>query len=393
MSSLAEKYPNLLDEWDTEQNSSLDPEKITSGSNLKVWWKCQCGTQWQAVVKKRTAGGSNCPSCKKSKVKTGESLEEKNPEIAKEWDYSKNINLSPKDFTASSHREVWWKCNQGHEWSQPIHKRTYTNQKCVSCSKNGHLENNSLLARCPELADEWNYDKNDDLTPDQVSFCTNDKVWWICAKNHEWRAIVNSRVRGRGCPYCSGHKATDQNNLALKHPEILEEWNYARNNIDPDSVTPQSHQSVWWICKFGHEWVMPVWCKVDDRSCPICSKSAKLRFEWLQKISEKEKIHILHQENSEPQIITVGEEEILVDGFCKKNKTVYFYYNCYLNGHPDRVCSNQKPTNPFSVNSRIGEYNFKLYVNLLEKESLLLEAGYRVESVWDCQYKKNRSNY
>ena len=36
---------------------------------------------------------------------------------------------------------------------------------------------------------------------------SHKKVWWKCSKGHEWQAVVASRNRGSGCPYCSGRKA------------------------------------------------------------------------------------------------------------------------------------------------------------------------------------------
>ena len=36
-------------------------------------------------------------------------------------------------------------------------------------------ENNKL-----ELLDEWNYEKNGDLTPDNITKGSNRQVWWKC---------------------------------------------------------------------------------------------------------------------------------------------------------------------------------------------------------------------
>lgn len=61
--SLADNYPELLNEWDYEQNKDLNPSQVLSKSNKKVWWKCaKCGREWQAKISKR-ANGENCPYC------------------------------------------------------------------------------------------------------------------------------------------------------------------------------------------------------------------------------------------------------------------------------------------------------------------------------------------
>ena len=45
--SLATVHPELVAEW-SEKNLPLTPDKITFGSNKRVWWKGSCGHEWQA---------------------------------------------------------------------------------------------------------------------------------------------------------------------------------------------------------------------------------------------------------------------------------------------------------------------------------------------------------
>ena len=34
------------------------------------------------------------------------------------------------------------------------------------------------------------------------------RVWWLCPAGHEWQALVRSRTRASGCPYCAGRLPT-----------------------------------------------------------------------------------------------------------------------------------------------------------------------------------------
>ena len=80
-------------------------------------------------------------------------------------------------------------------------------RKCPYCSRNKVLSGyNDLLTLNPILSTEWDYRKNVELRPEQVAPNSNKKVWWKCDKGHEWQAIINSRNKGNGCPYCSGRK-------------------------------------------------------------------------------------------------------------------------------------------------------------------------------------------
>ena len=65
----------------------------------------------------------------------------------------------------------------------------------------------NLTTTHPELIKEWHPTKNGELTPQQLTFGSNKKVWWICEHGHEWEVSPNGRTsRPTGCPYCSGRK-------------------------------------------------------------------------------------------------------------------------------------------------------------------------------------------
>ena len=63
--------------------------------------------------------------------------------------------------------------------------------------------NNSLAKVHPELVSEWS-EKNLTLTPGDITFGSNKKVWWRSACGHEWQASVKARSNGEKCPICSG---------------------------------------------------------------------------------------------------------------------------------------------------------------------------------------------
>ena len=125
-----------------------------------------------------------------------------NPEIAKEWNYEKNGNLKPEHFASNSNKKVWWKCNKGHEWQAKIDSRTRGNG-CPYCSGKYTVKGeNDLQTLNPVLAKEWNYEKNDGLSPADVTPNSHKTVWWKCSEGHEWQAAIGNRHRGNGCPKC-----------------------------------------------------------------------------------------------------------------------------------------------------------------------------------------------
>ena len=39
---------------------------------------------------------------------------------------------------------------------------------------------NDFVSVYPELLVEWNYEKNGDMKPNNVSYASNKKAWWKC---------------------------------------------------------------------------------------------------------------------------------------------------------------------------------------------------------------------
>lgn len=97
------------------------------------------------------------------------------------------------------------KCNR-YEWQASIVSRNKGNG-CPYCAKRKALKGYSDLQTInPVLANEWNFEKNGNLKPDQFTANSGEKVWWECAKGHEWEARISSRNSGNGCPHCAREK-------------------------------------------------------------------------------------------------------------------------------------------------------------------------------------------
>ena len=103
----------------------------------------------------------------------------------------------------------------------------------------------------PKLASEWNYEKNGNLKPNDVTSCCGKKVWWKCIKGHEWEAKISNRASlKRGCPYCSNQKVLlGYNDLTTTDPIILKYWDKEKNfDIKPENFHRGSNTRVWLKC-------------------------------------------------------------------------------------------------------------------------------------------------
>ena len=205
-SSLLLSNPEISKQWNFDKNGKLSPEVTTAGSRKKVWWKCSNGHEWQATIASRSSG-NGCPYCSGRRATKGKNdLKSINPVLAKEWNYAKNGSISPEDYSANTPKKVWWKCSNGHEWQARISHR-HDGSGCPYCSGRYAVKGESDLQTVnPSLAKEWNYERNNGLTPEDVLPNSNKKVWWKCNEGHEWQATIYNRSNGRGCPECAKQK-------------------------------------------------------------------------------------------------------------------------------------------------------------------------------------------
>jgi len=200
--SLQEAYPDIAAEWDYERNGDLTPSKVTPGSGQKAGWVCKDDPdhRWTAKIYNRT-NGTGCPLCQR-KVDYADSLAALYPDIAAEWDYEKNGDLTPAKVTPGSHQKAGWICKDDpdHRWTATINNRT-KGTGCPLCPRKVDYAD-SLAALYPDIAAEWDYEKNGDLTPSKVTPGSNQKAGWICKDDpeHRWTATVKNRTQGTGCP-------------------------------------------------------------------------------------------------------------------------------------------------------------------------------------------------
>lgn len=401
--SLQIEYPEIAKEWHPSRNGTCLPNMVTPYSGKKVWWLGECGHEWQATVANRSAG-TGCPFCANKRVLTGyNDLAALHPEVAAEWDYERNGELTPNNILAGSHKTVYWKCGKGHSWKATVKDRInghgcpkctqktsfpeqaifyYTQQhfpdvvngdksigveldiyipskkvaieydgywfhksstekdsrKDATCQRkniqlirireqglkntaiaysifrndassnslniaivtlleylgiknpdvcvdrdyigivtqyNTQIHAQSLLVKYPEIAAEWHPTKNGALTPlDITSRSSRARVWWLGRCGHEWQAIVESRTKGAGCPYCSNQKVLiGFNDFATNNPELVQEWHPTKNEgLSPYNIVTGSTRKIWWKCHVcEYEWQnTPRNRGIGGQGCPYC---------------------------------------------------------------------------------------------------------------------------
>ena len=209
--------PALAKEWNYDKNNGLKPTDVLPSSNKKVWWKCGKGHEWQAMIRSRN-DGRGCPYCSGRHAVNGKNdLQTVNPVLATEWNHERNCGLMPMDVLPNSNKKVWWKCSKGHEWQSTVANRNNGNGCPYCLGRYAVKGENDLQTVNPTLAKEWNYEKNDDLKPEEFTANSNKDVWWKCSKGHVWHASIANRSKGNGCPVCNSERKTSFPEYALAY--------------------------------------------------------------------------------------------------------------------------------------------------------------------------------
>jgi hypothetical protein len=111
---------------------------------------------------------------------------------------------------------------------------------------------NNFTVTHPELAKEWDYEKNE-YPPSYYTYGSTTKIHWICPINpcgcHKYEVTINIRTSsGTGCKFCNSGSICPHNNLTTTHPDICKEWDYERNEKGPENYAYGVDVKVFWIC-------------------------------------------------------------------------------------------------------------------------------------------------
>lgn len=289
---LATIRPELAAQWHPTKNGHLKPQDVLPRSNQYVWWIYQHVDnngqefvfEWQEKIDFRNRD-PGCPFLSGHQTWAGfNDLATIDPEVAAEWNYSKNIGFkdkrgrdisTPDKVTATSAHKVWWVVEHHDnrtgktfifEWQDTVNHR-HNGRGCPYIS--GHQVYpgfNDLLTLKPHIAKMWHPTKNGTKTPQEFTPQSGQKVWW--AYSHfdertkqtfffEWYEAIYVVSKIGTCPFVINEKIWPGfNDLATINPKLASQWDYEKNRglVDalgndistPDKVSPNSHHKVWW---------------------------------------------------------------------------------------------------------------------------------------------------
>ena len=60
-------------------------------------------------------------------------------------------------------------------------------------------------------------------------------------------------------------------------PDLLNEWDWKQNVIDPKSISKHSNKKAFWICQKGHSYLARIDSRTNGSGCPYCSNRKVLK--------------------------------------------------------------------------------------------------------------------
>jgi len=132
----------------------------------------------------------------------------------------------------------------------------------------------------PRYLREWHPHLNDKLSPSDLAFKSNKKVWWQCSLRHDFLMSPYKRSVGQGCPKCglvtraksaAVNRLSKRGSLAKHYPEVSKWWDTQKNEgVQPSDITSSSAKKFWWQCEKGHSYSASPGNRIRGKGCPIC---------------------------------------------------------------------------------------------------------------------------
>ena len=330
--SLSDNYPEIALQWHPTKNGDISPSEITAGSSKLVWWICEKGHEWEAVVYSRVAG-RGCPYCNNEHSTSfpeqvlyyylsqvtkainryslcGKEIDIFLPDLnigieyngryyhqvreekdAEKYEYFRNLGVRvivvrEGDLSFVDGDNVYYQYKNSDYFNMkdtvcrvielcslsPVDVDIKRDQAKIYEQYMEQEKANSLAVKYPWLIEEWDYKENGKLTPWQVSYGSKKRIHWICKKcGYKWDAVAHTRKKS-GCPCCANRVVVEGiNDLCTTHPDLAKEWDYQKNEKAPNEVVAGSHQYAWWLCEKKHSWRAQIKSRAKGCGCPECA--------------------------------------------------------------------------------------------------------------------------
>jgi hypothetical protein len=197
------------------------------------------------------------------------------------WHPTKNGGVIPGHVFRSTGKKYWFICDIcNHDFDISPNNLTNKNRWCPYCciptqklcqdrnceycfkkslaSFEGKTTSDTLKINC------WHPVRNGDLTPRDITLCSNKKYWFHCNEcEHDFDIMPTSITRkGNWCIYCAGQKLCGDEDcnscfekslasfdgLTINDIRKMDCWHLNKNTISPNCISKHSENICWFHC-------------------------------------------------------------------------------------------------------------------------------------------------
>ena len=186
------------------------------------------------------------------------------------------------------------------------------------------------------------------------------------------KILCDGKICGKGKPI-GGSYLCPHRNLRTKFPQLVnEEWDFKKNEKNPEEYLPTSHVVVWWKCKNNlcgcHQWQTRIATRTSKSSgCPFCDNKQVCKHNNLS-VRRSELLLEFHGKNiRKPEEFSYGSKEI-VWWKCKNDPCGCHEWEATINSRTKII-----PTGcPFCANKQVCKHNnlAVLYPDIIKEYDL-----------------------
>lgn len=284
--------------WDFDKNEGLDPTTLLPGSTVRANFKCSRGHEFNRQIQNITES----PYCKICYLEDN-NITKTNPELLDWWNYKKNGDVKPEQFTKASCKKVWWECPKCHfEWQAEIATRVISKGMCPCCEARLYVKTgvNDMFSLVPDIKMDFDFKRNKGIDYDNIKISSTQKLFWKCHTcGYKWKASPSSRIspnedgtyRFNSCPACVKNARLIP--FYVEYPKLYEKFDINANPLPIDAYKVSYKEKLWWNCfKCGESFQCTIRSMIrgyntSSEGCTYCSGS---------KVAPKKSFGYLHPE-------------------------------------------------------------------------------------------------
>lgn len=150
----------------------------------------------------------------------------------------------------------------------------YRGQTFVQWCKDNNYE--YMIDEIDEVYLYNNYGK----TKETLNRGFDKNIRFVCKNGHEFFARPVHRTNGQRliCQYCKGSRLDlDKHSVAVEFSNIMNEWDYSKNTVNPNKISTSNPKKVWWVCPKGHSYASSPAHRKEGKGCPYCANLKVLK--------------------------------------------------------------------------------------------------------------------